>query len=192
MSNKGVHNHNLSPYNYHWQHQIRSLASVTQLGIHPSYGTFLNEEAVKQEIDKLERITGKKITMSRQHFLRFSMPVTYRILLRCGIREDYSMGFADRIGFRAGTSHPFRFFDLEANCETGLMLYPLTVMDGTLLDYMQLSPQKAIGKITMLAEIIRRHRGAFVSLWHNESLGEYKRWKGWRQVYYKMNELCKE
>ncbi|MDT8308807.1 MAG: polysaccharide deacetylase family protein [Bacteroidales bacterium] len=192
MSNKGTNNHNLSPQNRHWQQQIRSLASVTEVGIHPSYEAFLDEEAMKQEIDTLEAITGKKITSSRQHFLRLSLPITYRILSRCGIREDYSLGFADRIGFRAGTTHPFRFFDLEANCETGLMLYPLTIMDGTLLDYMQLSPQKAIEKITLLAENTRRHHGTFVSLWHNESLGEYRRWKGWREVYRKMNELCKE
>jgi hypothetical protein len=30
--------------------------------------------------------------------------------------------------------------------------------------------------------------GLFVSLWHNESLGETDRWKGWRKVYSNMLE----
>lgn len=38
------------------------------------------------------------------------MPETYKNLIKAGIKEDYSMGFPEQIGYRAGTG--FSFFGM--------------------------------------------------------------------------------
>jgi len=47
-------------------------------------------------------------------------------------------------GFRAGICSPYNFYDLDIEVETKLRVHPFMVMDGTLKDYMKLTPTDAI------------------------------------------------
>ena len=101
------------------------------------------------------------------------------------------MGFADAAGFRAGIASPFQFFDLEENKITDLLIHPFQVMDASLQQYMKLSPEQAIGKIKEIVEEVKNVNGDFISLWHNESLSEWKEWTGWSEVYRQLLTIAK-
>ena len=131
-------------------------------------------------------ITGKKIRKSRQHFLLLRLPETYRNLLSLGIEEDYSMGYPGICGFRAGICTPFRFYDLQNEKETNLLVFPFQVMDTSLNKYMKLSPQEAQRHIEELVDEVKEVNGTFISIWHNESLHDRGKWKGWRLVFEQM------
>lgn len=152
-------------------------------GIHPSYHSFNNEAIILEEKNRLEVLTKAQIQHSRQHFLRFSLPQTYRALINCGIKHEYSMGYADVAGYRASIAAPFTWFDLEKNEETTLTVHPFAVMDVTLKNYMKQSPKEAMETIKKLNQPVQQHGGTFMSLWHNESLSETGNWKNWREVY---------
>lgn len=100
------------------------------------------------------------------------------------------MGYADCSGFRAGTSHPFRFFDLENNKATELLVFPFQVMDTGLRDYEKLDPQGAVEKIRVLIDNTREAGGTFRCLWHNESFSEWAGWEGWTAVYRQMLQMA--
>jgi hypothetical protein len=121
--------------------------------------------------------------MSRFHYLRFSLPESYQILIEAGIKEDYSMGYVDRIGFRAGTCTPFYFYDLNNEKTSELKIIPFAYMDGVLNDKLKYSPKLAKKIINELKENVKQVNGQFNSLWHNESLSNQDRWKGWRAVF---------
>lgn len=165
---------------------INSLFEWTELGIHPSLSSSKHPARVKEEIEGLERITVKEITLSRQHFLKFTLPDTFRQLVKLGIRDDYSMGYASNPGFRAGIAHPFFFFDLEKNEEKPLRIHPVPVMDVTFHDYLRLTCEESFDEIKQIIDQVRLFNGEFVSLWHNESLSDKGRWKGWRTLYEKV------
>ena len=118
----------------------------------------------------------------------FRVPDTFRGLIGAGITHDYSMGYANEPGFRAGTSVPFPYFDLLTNEPTNLIIHPITLMDVTLRDHLRLKPDQALQLIQNYIKVVRSAGGSFVSIWHNESLGDTGKWKGWRQVYEKMVE----
>jgi hypothetical protein len=61
-------------------------------------------------------------------------------------------------------------------------------MDGTLNEYLKLSPNEAIEKINKIISEIKKVNGTFISLWHNSSLSEQKKWYGWTEVYEKLIE----
>ncbi len=103
------------------------------IGLHPSYATPKNTVLLLEEKKKLERWLDLPIRLSRQHFLRFAFPETIRILEKAGIREDYSLGFNDRIGFRAGTGFPFYLYDLHQDRISRVRTFPLHLMDTALL-----------------------------------------------------------
>jgi hypothetical protein len=63
------------------------------------------------------------------------------------------------------------------------MVYPFQVMDTCLQRYMKLTPEMAIQKIQVIVEEVKKVNGTFISLWHNESLSEWKDWRGWSKVY---------
>ncbi|MDK2909182.1 MAG: hypothetical protein PWR20_749 [Bacteroidales bacterium] len=169
---------------------LRRLADEALIGLHPSYYSATDISKLVPELEALQSALNMEIVRSRQHFLRLSLPQTYRNLLQAGIREDYSMGFADQPGFRAGVCTPFPFYDLELDAPTDLKIYPITFMDGTFRDYLKLGIDEALDKIYPLVSTVKKNRGVLVTLWHNETQGGEGRWAGWPQLYRKIVELA--
>ncbi len=167
---------------------METLDSERTIGIHPSYRSYRSVSLLKKEFDSFFRLFGRKPEISRQHFLLMTFPETYRSLIRLGIREDYSMGYASCTGFRAGTSRPFRFYDLADEVETDLFIFPFVVMDVTLQQYLGLTPDKALERIENLVMKVKDVNGTFTSLWHNESLSDAGTWRGWKKVFESMVE----
>jgi hypothetical protein len=106
---------------------LKKFSARCEVGIHSSYASNGNIEKVREEISRLEKITGKKIVRNRQHFLRLRFPATYRTILACGIEEDYTLGYSSLAGFRAGIASPFLFYDLEKEEATQLRVFPFAV-----------------------------------------------------------------
>ena len=182
----GPFDKNISINSTGFQELIKLVFSKTNLGIHPSYSSNTSVDKLKLEVEKLGGVIGKGVENSRQHFLKLSFPETYNRLIELGIKNDYSMGFASQIGFRAGICTPYPFFDLSSNKATELMIHPFQVMDGTLNQYQKLKPDDALQEIKSIYEEVKYVEGTFVTLWHNESLSEMRNWKGWRRVYEEM------
>ncbi len=162
---------------------IKKISAVARTGIHPSFASNQRPGKIETEKKRLSEVSGNKISRSRQHFLLLKFPQTYRNLLAAGITDDYTMGFADEIGFRAGTCSAFKFYDLEKEEETHLTLHPFAVMDGTLNNYLKLSPDEAVEKAKKIAAEIKNVKGEFITIWHNETLSGWREWEGWEKVY---------
>ena len=162
---------------------ITSNSTWSTCGIHPSFKSFLNKLQVKKEISRLENLCGGKVEFSRQHYLRFKLPQTYRLLHELGIKIDFTMGYAAVPGFRAGTGKQFIWYDLEKEQETSLMIQPFCVMDGTFVDYMHVNCDEAKDIISSLMHLLKKTHGTYVAIWHNETLNDKGKWEGWRSVY---------
>ena len=169
---------------------IKSIGDYAEIGLHPSYFSMKDEALLKKEKERLEAITNTPMVKSRQHYLRFSLPETYQNLIDLEIKEDYSMGYASHVGFRASTCTPFYFYDLDFEIQTPLKIIPFALMDTTLNDYMELTPRQSLGKIRELKNEVKAVNGTFVTLFHNESSSNYLRWKGWSKVYESMLKIA--
>jgi hypothetical protein len=159
------------------KHFIDSLKGNYELGIHPSLLSNKNPQKLCHEIEVFELLTGKKPTLSRHHYLAITLPETYRLLIRHGIEKDFSLGYVETIGFRAGTCSPFKWFDLEKNEITSLWLYPQTFMDRTIFDYMKCSYSEAQHITRQHINIIKKYNGVFSPIWHNSTVLFNKEYK---------------
>lgn len=177
------YNRNLPPYSSCMQQLIKSTGSKSSIGIHPSYYTCNNLLQLQHEKILLETISQKKITQSRQHYLRLEFPGTYDNLLQAGITDDYSMGFAELPGFRAGTCTPFHFYNLQTEAATALLIHPNTYMEGTFTEDLQMHPQAAQESMTALIDEVKKVKGSFICIWHNHSLSDEGIWKGMKAVH---------
>lgn len=170
---------------------IQKISTKYPLGLHPSFQSNRNFEILKEEKNRYEQVVGYNIKKSRQHFLMLKIPETYSNLIKLGIEEDYSMGYASMPGFRAGTCTPFYFYDLKSDKRTSLKVFPFQVMDVCFKDYLRCSPDETLKKIKKIITSIKKVDGLFVSLWHNETLTEKisnadKPEETWRNTYEQM------
>ncbi len=162
---------------------VRKIHDYAEIGIHPSYASYLDAKQIDKEINRVNNITGGQLIKSRQHFLKLSIPDSYRILATLGVSHDYTMGYAQEVGFRAGLCTPFTFFDLLQDKPLDITIHPFAYMDGTLNEYLNLSPSEAKDTIAFLKENVQNVQGEFIGIWHNSSVNDLENWKDWREVY---------
>jgi len=183
MADYGSYNKNLAFNNAKQREIIQEIATHCEIGIHPGYDSYTSANTLALEISRLSAVLEKPVTSSRQHFLRLRIPETYSLLVEQRIQEDYTMGYAETTGFRMGTARKTAWFDLRTNEITQLMLQPFCYMDGTLNEYLKLSPEQAIEEVRELKAMVNQYGGTFSFIWHNETLGFKQHWAGWEPVF---------
>ena len=183
LADYGHNDKNITHTSKKFQTLVKTISDYVKVGIHPSWASNSDSHKLSMEINRLESIVNREVHRSRQHFLRLDLPNTYRRLIDLGILHDYTMGYAAQVGFRAGTSLPFYFYDLDMEMQTSLLIHPFAVMDGTLNEYMELPIDDAQYLVKEIIDYVKEVDGVFISLWHNETLGDNRNWKDWRQVY---------
>ena len=158
------------------------------IGIHPSWQSGDNSKLLTQEIKELESISGKKVVSSRQHYIRFTLPHTYRLLIDAGIMDDYSMGYGSINGFRASYTEPFYWYDLLKEEKTSLLLHPFCYMEANSFFEQKYSAQQALEELRHYYREVKSVGGQMITIWHNSFLGTGNRYQGWRNMYKKFIE----
>jgi len=143
-----------------------------EMGAHPGYNTFANPAELKAEVERCRRAIGEREIGGRQHYLRWS-PETWLHWEQCGLAYDSTLGYADRVGFRAGTCRPYRPWLWNENRRADLLEIPLIVMDQTVVSpvYMGVSPDESVALVRDLLRKCANVGGVFTLLWHNNCLG---------------------
>ena len=191
LADYGLNDKNISFTKRKFQLLIKRLSDFASIGIHPSYGSNSEYKRLSQEIGRLEGITKREVTKRRQHFLKLTLPETYNHLSDLGIKDDYTMGYASAVGFRASICSSFTFYNLDTESILPLTVHPFAVMDATLLYYLDLNPQEALKEINHLVKLVKDVNGTFISLWHNDTFSNFKQWEGWQSVYEEMVKVAK-
>lgn len=179
---------NIPPSAIALQQLISARAAESPLGLHPSWQSGDDERLLHRELQLLESLTGKKINHSRQHYIRMTLPLTYRRLLQAGITEDYSMGYGSINGFRASVASAFYWYDLPRETATPLLIYPFCCMDANAYYQEKLTCNQALEELMRYYAAIKKVNGLMITIWHNQFLGTAPEFAGWREVYAKFVE----
>jgi hypothetical protein len=174
---------NIDPYTKEMRSLIQQQANLYDIGLHPSVQSSANELLLEREMQLLAYHTGKPIIRSRQHFLQMKLPQTYRQLIQIGIEEDHSMGYGAMNGFRASTCRSFYWYDLLAEKETALRVFPFCYMDSTAIFHERLNADMALARMESLLEKVKAVQGDFRFVMHNHFLADQPEWQVWQQVY---------
>ena len=166
-----------------FQNLIGYYSTSYKTGLHPSWQSGEDESLLREELEWLEVMAEKKIIHSRQHYIRFTLPQTFRRLIKAGIQKDFSMGYGTVNGFRASLCSSFAWYDLEQENATSLLLYPFCFMDANSFYEQKDTPQHAYGELLQYYERVKKVKGIFISVWHNSILGTDKMFTGWRGMF---------
>lgn len=166
-ANASQHDTGYDPHGLRLHRLIREqLEQGIEVGVHPSYVSFRSPRLLNQEVGKLREILGDARLGGRQDYLRWE-PETWSQWESAGLAYDSSVGYADAIGFRAGTCHPYRPWLMKKQREARLWEVPLTVMDSAALHYLKLSAEETVSQVRSLIERCRTVGGVFTLAWHN-------------------------
>ena len=141
---------------------------------------------LQNETNVLSKISNQPIENSRFHFLKFKLPNSYHYLIESNILNDYSMAYANKIGFRASTCKDFNFYNLSENKATSLQVFSPCVMDVTLKNFEKFNPNEATETINKMKQTVKNVNGTFISIWHNSNLSNNAEWKDWKAIWLKM------
>jgi len=189
LGDYGLNDKNISHSNSNFQALVKRLADLAPVGIHPSFGSNISETQLAVEVKRLEDIQKREVSFSRQHFLQLSFPKTYKRLLEVGITNDYTMGYASDLGFRAGIASSFTFYNLDMEQILPIKVHPFAIVDDTLKFNMHLKPDSVMQELCKIINEVKQVDGTLISIWHNDTFSDVGVWKGWRNIYEDMVKL---
>lgn len=160
---------------------IKQVADYCTVGLKVSFFAIDNSVTLKKEKLQMESIINTDLTVSRQSYSKLNLPESYRNLVELEIEEDFTMGYVDQLGFRAGSCTPFLFYDLDYETPAPLKIHAYHLMDFALLKH-----QSLLDKKKALKEIInevKRVNGEFVPIFHNYTFSDNQRWQGFKELF---------
>ena len=180
-----MYDKNISPYSSAMWQLIKRHAKKYTIGLHPSWRSNNNMTILNREKKVLETAAGVPVKNSRQHYIKLSLPDTFKKLIEAGIENDYSMGYGSINGFRASVASSFCWYNLKDEKITALKLHPFCFMDANSFYEQQLNADQAYDEIIHYQEVCKKVNGNFISIFHNNFLGTDKQFTGWKEMYVK-------
>lgn len=178
---------------------IRALLSLfykkrVDIGLHSSYDAGKTPQLIASERDSLDKATLQTITCNRHHYLAAREPEDLNWLEKAGITDDFTMGYADTVGFRLGTCRPVHWINPLTKRVSQLVLHPLAIMDVALSEskYMGLDYEDALALCRKLIKKTARMNGELVLLWHNDTVSDLSASPWLRQLYETLTEELKQ
>ncbi len=168
-----------------FQELIKYCADAYKIGIHPSWQSSVsnNSRLLKEELEWLEAVADQPISKSRQHYIKFTLPLHYERLLEQHVLQDYSMGYGSINGFRASVCSSYNWFNLAKNESTELVIYPFCFMDANAYYEEKLTPAQAYAQLKQYYRAVQKVQGCLITIWHNNFLGTAAEFTEWRDLY---------
>lgn len=138
---------------------------------------------IKESLLKLKKIHPEQINLTSQQLEVLRFPICYLNLLNSGITSDYSMGYADTAGFRAGTCTPFNWYDLQLEKVTPLNVKSYCISDSV-LQFKHLEEAKRM--VNDYIDAVKVVDGSFFSSWELQSLSDHYKYKKLKTVFGEM------
>jgi len=139
--------------------------------------------SLKIDLLKLSKIQNSTINLLSQQTEDLRLPSCYLNLLSAGISSDFSMGYEDTPGFRAGTCTPFNWYDLQLEKVTPIIVNSYSLCDSA-IQYLNLND--AIKIVHTFIDAVKVVNGQFHSSWKLKNLSENVKSKKFRAVYIEM------
>jgi len=143
------------------------------IGFHPSYNAYNDFEQFKLEKNMLKSTTMLNIVSGREHYLRFEVPKTWQIWEDNNMEWCSNMAYANHSGFRSGVCYAYTPFNILTREKLKLKERPLVVMEVTLIEETN-SVESFEKRIEYYLNMVKKHGGEFVFLWHNSNFNSYE------------------
>ncbi len=170
LSDFSMHDRNISHNRMPHRSIIKSVADYAKVGLLMGYYAMEEIKSLRNEKRRLEDIVHSPVEHAMNSKFNLSLPDNYSNLIELEINNDYSMGYPDMPGFRAGTCTPFLFYDINMEITTPLKIHPYAFNSAVLESISKTKIKEGLTR--MLAEV-REVGGNFEAVFSNKDFSEY-------------------
>lgn len=175
-----THDKNISIHKNRFRYLIKSVADYSIVSLSASMAAGENLETLKVEKRRLSDLINRPIKYSRVRYNKVFVPHTYRDLVEAEFTDDYSLGYTHYLGFRASTSVPFPFYDINLEVQQPIKIHPFAICDYALRKFK--TKDEVFSKLDGLYQNTKLVKGDLVMVFSNELLGG-KHKINWPELY---------
>ncbi|MGM0932131.1 MAG: polysaccharide deacetylase family protein [Bacteroidota bacterium] len=177
LSDFTVHDRNINPNRMPLRSVIKYVADYTKVGLLLGYYALRNIKTLRKEKLRLEEIVHSPLRAVLNSKYNLSLPEHYNNLTELEIPEDYSMGYPETQGFRAGTCTPFLFYDINTEVTTPLKIHPY-VLNSNVLEEEPIGKMKS--EVAKMLQEVKAVEGNFNAVFKNQDFSDYSD----KELYY--------
>ena len=174
------HDKNISIHKNKFRFLIKSIADYSRVSLSASMASSMNNAILIEEKARLSQLINRPVNSSRMRYNKVVLPETYRNLVEAEFTDDYSMGFTHRIGYRAGTSSPFYFYDINLEVQQPIKIHPFAFCDHALVNCT--TKDEVFALTDPLFDEAKQVGSDFVMVFSNQLLGS-KHKINWLELY---------
>ncbi|MCM4157502.1 polysaccharide deacetylase family protein [Gramella sp. AN32] len=179
LSDFSIHDRNISHNRIPHRAIIKSVADYAQVGLLMGYYSMEDIKMLRKEKLRMEEIVHSSLENSMNSKYDQRLPDHFNNLIELEILNDYSMGYQDVIGFRAGTCTPFLFYDINMEVTTPLKLHPYGFNSEVLKNTSKTKVKEDLHRI--ISEV-KEVKGVLKAVFKNQDFSVY----GDHQTYYSL------
>ncbi|MFN2260692.1 MAG: polysaccharide deacetylase family protein [Psychroflexus sp.] len=169
LSNYSRYSKSIS-YNKRIYHKlIKSMGDYGDLGLLPGFEALSDFNVLKKEKVRWENIVNRNLEKVLVKNYPLNFPDGYLSFNKLEISKDFSMGYQQNIGFRAGTCSSFQFYDLNLEQVSGLVIQPY-VLNGNALEGRDI--YEVIEKMKLLKAQVKKVNGRMNFVFENSDFSD--------------------
>lgn len=170
LSNFNAYDRNINYNRLNYREIIKYVADYSKVGLRLGYFAIVDPEVLKVEKKRFENIIHGPLQNVINTKYNLMLPEHYGFLNELEIPNDYSMGYPETIGFRASTSLPFLFYDINLEITTPLKVHPY-VFHSQATDFMEASEIQEV--IFNIMQDLKKIKGNMLTIFKNRDFSEY-------------------
>ncbi len=170
VSDFSSHDRNINYNRLQLQSLIKSVADYSEVGLQPGY--YANEKfpILKEEKKRLENILKRPVLSALNSKYNLLLPDAYNHMVELDLKNDYSMGYPEALGFRAGTCSPFLFYDINFEVTTPLLIHPYALNVGA---FYKMKETEIEFKVREIRRQVKMVEGKLIAIFTNKDFSEY-------------------
>lgn len=186
VSDFSTHDRNINHNRLEFQSLIKSVADYSEVGLQPGFFANQNFKPLKEEKTRLENILKRPVVSALNNKYNLLLPDTYNNMVELEFKKDYSMGYPEAMGFRAGTCTPFLFYDINFEITTPLLVHPYVI---NIQATQKLKETEIEYKVLEIKRQIKLVEGNLISVFANKDFSAYSNAKRNRNILKTVNEI---
>lgn len=186
VSDFSTFDRNINPNRLQFQSLMKSMADYAEVGLQPGYYATRKVEVLKKEKKRLENILKRPVESAMNNKYNLMLPEGYKNMAELEFKNDYSLGYPEVYGFRAGTCTPFLFYDLNLEITTPLLLHPYSLNNQAARFLKETEVERSMWEIM---QNVKQVNGTLIAVFSNEDFSEYANAKRNYRILKNINEI---
>ena len=164
---------------------IKKVSDYKQIGLIFSRESLKNYHILKKEKSQLEKITNRDLVSSMNTQFMVNLPHNYRNLVELEVKEDFSMVYESRAGFRASSCTPYLFYDLDYEIVSPLLIHPIAFTTSAFKNDKESKITKAVED---LFATVKKVNGTFSIIFTNKDFNSIPSNKKWKNLFLRLSK----